>query len=75
MGYSSDATGLSPEVRRALQLAAEGLGDGAIAARLGCDVRAVQHHLADAIWVLDARSVSDAVEVAIRHGLLEPPSI
>ena len=59
-----------PRVVGVLRLAAEGLG--AIAARLGCDRDAVRGHLADAIRTLGARSVPDAVEVAIGRGLIQP---
>ncbi len=64
---------LSPEARRVLHLAAEGLGAGAIAERLGCERDAVQRHLAEAIRALGVHSVPDAVEVIIRDGLIEPP--
>ncbi len=72
MGYSGDTTGLSAEVRRALQLVAEGLGTTAIAERLGSDRDTVRRHLADAIRALDARSVPDAVRIATLRGLIEP---
>ncbi len=64
---------LSREARRALQLVAEGSGTDAIAAQLGCDYDAVRHCLADAIRTLPARSVPDAVEVALRRGLIRAP--
>ena len=68
-----EATGcrLSAEARRVLQLVAEGLGAGAIARRLGCDRDDVCRCLVDAIRALSARSVPDAVEVAVRRGLIE----
>ena len=64
---------LSPEARRALQLVAEGLGTRAIAERLGYDQDTVRRCLAEAIRALSARSVPDAVEVAFRRGLIQPP--
>ncbi len=71
MAHLSTTGDLSPETRRALQLVADGLGTGAIADRLGCDRDAVRRRLADAIRALSARSVPEAVEVAIRGGLIE----
>ncbi len=65
---------LTPQARRALQLVAEGLGAGAIAARLRCDRDTVRRCLADAIVSLDARSVPDAVRIALRCGLIDPPT-
>ncbi len=63
---------LSPETRRALQLVADGLGTGAIAARLGCDRAEVHCHLADAVRHLSADSVPEAVRIAARRGLIAP---
>ena len=73
MAYLSTTGDLSPETRRVLQLAAAGLGTGAIAERLGCDRDAVRRYLTDAIRALSARSVPHAVEVAARRGLIESP--
>jgi len=69
-----DASILSLEALRVLQLVAEGLGAGAIARRLGCDRDAVCGCLVDALRALSARSVPDAVDVAIRRGLIEDPA-
>jgi hypothetical protein len=65
---------LSPATRRVLQLVAEGTGAGTIARWLGCDRDDVCRCLADAIRALSARSVPDAVEVAVRRGLIEEPA-
>ena len=70
---SADTTGLSPEATRVLQFVAEGLGAGAIAARLGCDTDGLCRHLASAVATLGARSMPDAVDIAIRRGLIEAP--
>ena len=61
--------------RAILRYAAEGLGAGAIAARLGCNVDMIRRHLAGAISILDARSVPEAVEVATRRGLIGPAEL
>ncbi len=74
MAYPGDATDLPPDARRALQLVAEGLGAGAIADRLGWTVPQLAAHLADAVRAVAARSVSDAVDIARRRGLLESPA-
>ncbi len=73
MVNSADTTGLSPEAARVLQFVAEGLGAGAIAARLGCSTDGLRRHLASAVATLGARSVPDAVDIASRRGLIEAP--
>ena len=71
MAYLSTTGDLSPETQRVLQLAATGLGAGAIAERLGCERAAVQRHLADAVEALSASSVPDALRIAARRGVIE----
>ena len=73
MADLSTSGDLSPDMRRALRLVAEGLGTGAVAERLECDRDTVRRCLADAIRILGVRSVPHAVEVAARQGLIEPP--
>jgi len=74
MAYRDSAEDLASEARQILPLVAAGLGTGAIADRLECDRDDVRRHLADAIRALGARSVPDAIRIAVRRGLIEDPA-
>lgn len=63
---------LSPREREVLQLAAEGLTQAAIAARLGISVRTAEAHRASLMKKLGLRSQTDLVRYALRRGLLPP---
>ena len=71
--HERDIPRVGDETPQVLRFVATGLGAGAIAARLGCDREDIRRHLADAIQALDARFVPDAIEIAIRRGLIHPP--
>jgi len=62
-----------PEMVVLLALAEAGLGARAIAAQLGCGTDDVRRHLAEAIRAFSASSVPDAVQIAIRRGLIDSP--
>ncbi len=62
-----------PDMIAVLRLVEAGLGTRAIAARLGCDRDEVRRHLAAAVRVLDARSVPDAADIALRRSVSESP--
>ena len=64
---------LDDDGRAVLRLVAARLGTAHIADLLGCHRADVRRYLADAVRYLGARSVPDAIEIAVRQGLIEPP--
>ena len=56
-----------------LRLAASGMGDKLIAAQLGIGRRTVSNHMGVVLLKLDAANRTEAVAIAIRDRLLEPP--
>ena len=73
MAHLPPSYDLSSEARRALALVAAGFGTRAISERLGCDRAALHLLLADTVRRLSARSVSEAVRIAVDRSLIEPP--
>jgi DNA-binding CsgD family transcriptional regulator len=71
---SSGGGGLSSAERRVLRLAAAGLPTGEVARHLGMSVETVQGHLRTAIRTLGAGSKLEAIIIAIRRGIIDPPS-
>jgi DNA-binding NarL/FixJ family response regulator len=69
-GVDSDEGRLSAREGQALRLAACGLGNTAIAARLSISVKTVEYHLGQAYTKLGATSRSDAIRIALQRGLL-----
>ena len=67
---SSDLTAREQEI---LELIAEGLTNGAIAARLFISVNTVRNHVQSILAKLGAHSKLEALSVAIRDGLIDPP--
>jgi len=65
-----DLTGREREI---LELIAEGLTNGAIAKRLYISVNTVRNHVQSVLAKLDAHSKLEALSVAIREGLIDPP--
>ena len=65
-----DLTGREREI---LELIAEGLTNGAIAKRLFISVNTVRNHVQNMLAKLDAHSKLEALSVAIRDGLIDPP--
>ena len=66
-----------PLTRRALEvlsLLAQGLDNAAIAQRLVLTKRTVQNHVSNIYSKLDVASRTEAALLAIRHGLVPPPS-
>jgi two-component system, NarL family, response regulator YdfI len=61
---------LSPRERALLELVAAGLGNKAIARRLGVSINTVKYHLASIFAKLDARTRAEAVSAAARSGEL-----
>ena len=61
---------LSPRERELLELVAAGLGNKAVARRLGLSVNTVKYHLASIFAKLDARTRAEAVSAAARRGEL-----
>ena len=61
---------LSLRERELLELVAAGLGNKAIARRLGLSVNTVKYHLASIFTKLDARTRAEAVSAAARRGEL-----
>jgi len=65
---------LSAQQRLVLSLSATGLTSAEVATALHVPVQEVRAHLASAIQALGARSKLEAVLLADRRGLLEPPA-
>lgn len=65
-----DLTGREREI---LALIGEGLTNGAIAKRLFISVNTVRNHVQNILTKLDAHSKLEALSIAIRDGLIEPP--
>ena len=71
--YDRPASDLTAREREILQLIAEGLTNGAIATRLFISVNTVRNHVQSILAKLDAHSKLEALSVAIRDGLIDPP--
>jgi DNA-binding NarL/FixJ family response regulator len=61
---------VTPREREILAMLAEGLGNKAIAARLGISTHTVKFHVAAILQKLGARSRAEAVTIGVRIGLL-----
>lgn len=72
--YDRPASDLTAREREILQLIAEGLTNGAIATRLFISVNTVRNHVQSILAKLDAHSKLEALSVAIREGLIDPPA-
>ncbi len=64
---------LTAREQEILRLIAEGLTNGAIAKRLFISVNTVRNHVQSVLSKLDAHSKLEALSIAIRDGLIEPP--
>ena len=64
---------LTAREQEILRLIAEGLTNGAIAKRLFISVNTVRNHVQSVLSKLAAHSKLEALSVAIRDGLIEPP--
>lgn len=64
---------LTAREREILGLIAEGLTNGAIAKRLFISVNTVRNHVQNILAKLDAHSKLEALSIAIRDGLIDPP--
>ncbi len=71
--YEEPAHDLTAREREILELIAEGLTNGAIAKRLFISVNTVRNHVQNILAKLDAHSKLEALSVAIRDGLIDPP--
>jgi DNA-binding NarL/FixJ family response regulator len=67
---SASGEPLSAREREVLALLAEGLGNKAIAARLGISSHTVKFHVAAILDKLGAGTRAEAVTVGVRRGLL-----
>jgi DNA-binding NarL/FixJ family response regulator len=68
---STDLTGREREI---LELIAEGLTNAAIAKRLFISVNTVRNHVQSLLAKLGAHSKLEALSVAVRDGLINPPA-
>jgi DNA-binding NarL/FixJ family response regulator len=64
---------LTAREREILELIAEGLTNGAIAQRLFISVNTVRNHVQSVLVKLEAHSKLEALSIAIREGLIDPP--
>jgi DNA-binding NarL/FixJ family response regulator len=64
---------LTTREREILELIAEGLTNGDIAARLLISVNTARNHVQNILAKLDAHSKLEALSIANRHGLLGRP--
>jgi DNA-binding NarL/FixJ family response regulator len=71
--YAEPAHDLTAREREILELIAEGLTNGAIAKRLFISVNTVRNHVQNILAKLDVHSKLEALSVAIRDGLIDPP--
>jgi len=70
-GASEDPyEGLTPRERQVLHLAAEGLGNGAVAGRLGISVRTAETHRTRVLHKLALRNQTELVRWAIQRGIV-----
>ena len=65
---------LAPSERRVLELMGRGLANSDIAAELFLSVNTVRNYVQAVLTKLDAHSKLQAVVIAVREGLIEPPS-
>lgn len=72
--YEQPASDLTAREQEILQLIAEGLTNGAIASRLFISVNTVRNHVQSILAKLGAHSKLEALSVAIRDGIIDPPS-
>jgi DNA-binding NarL/FixJ family response regulator len=72
--YERPPHDLTTREREILELIAEGLTNGAIAKRLFISVNTVRNHVQSVLAKLEAHSKLEALSVAIREGLIEPPT-
>jgi DNA-binding NarL/FixJ family response regulator len=71
--YERPPHDLTAREREILELIAEGLTNGAIAKRLFISVNTVRNHVQSLLAKLDAHSKLEALSIAIREGLIDPP--
>jgi DNA-binding NarL/FixJ family response regulator len=71
--YDKPADELTSREREILRLIAEGLTNGAIAARLFISVNTVRNHVQSILAKLGAHSKLEALSMAIRDGIIDPP--
>ena len=71
--HDRPAQDLTAREREILELIAEGLTNGVIAQRLFISVNTVRNHVQSVLTKLDAHSKLEALSIAIRDGLIEPP--
>jgi DNA-binding NarL/FixJ family response regulator len=74
---SPEPTGpeLTTREMEVLALLAEGLSNDAIAERLELSLHTIRNHVQKTITKLGAHSKLEAVSIALRTGLIEPPSV
>ena len=71
--YDKPADDLTAREREILQLIAEGLTNSAIATRLFISVNTVRNHVQSILAKLGAHSKLEALSMAIRDGVIDPP--
>lgn len=71
---SEPSTDLTGREREIMQLIAEGLTNAAIAKRLFISVNTVRNHVQSLLAKLGAHSKLEALSIAVRDGLITPPT-
>lgn len=72
--YEQPASDLTTRELEILELIAEGLTNSAIATRLFISVNTVRNHVQSVLAKLGAHSKLEALSVAIRDGIIDPPT-
>ena len=71
--YEKPVAELTAREREILQLISQGLTNGAIASTLFISVNTVRNHVQSLLAKLEAHSKLEALSIAIREGIIDPP--
>ena len=74
-GQRASRVGITPRQFRVLELMANGLSNGQIAHSMNVSEHTVKSHVRALFQALDARNRTACVHIAVRAGLVSPPSV